>query len=376
MKFNSDQQICIDIISKYIEGEIYLEDALNVLKIKERQFRRKVKAFRERGLQSILHGNIGRKPANKTPEFIQHKICTLYRLKYFDLSVAHFIEKLIEVEKMEKVPSYPTVRSILLEAKLLTMKNKKQRKSHRRRKRYEKAGVMVQIDGSHHRWLVGHSPICLTAAVDDATGKILAAKFTETETTFAAMDVIEKILREKGIFQMLYSDRAGIYGGTSKRSGYSHMLRAMRDLGIVAIQANTPQAKGRVERLFGTLQNRLVQELRLNGVHDIDSANDFLESYLETYNEKFAVEAESEITAYRELDKAVDLNEVFCKREMRVVKNGNVISYGGCLYSIQSREYLNGKTVEIRMYKNGETGFFIRGARYEVLLVESNKRAA
>lgn len=375
MNFSSDQQISIDIIAKYIEGEILLEDAASILRVKERQFRRRVKAFREAGVLSVLHGNSGRKPINKTPDKLTREICTLYQLKYFDLSIAHFIEKLREIEGLKKVPSYTTIRKILIENKLFTLKAKRPRKSYKRRKRYGQEGLMVQIDGSPHRWITQHEPICLTAAIDDATGKILGATFTKTETTFAAMDVVEQILEKNGSFQMLYSDKAGIYGG-GKRQGYSNMDRAMKELGVVCVQANSPQAKGRVERLFGTLQNRLVQELRLAGVRTIIEANNFLESYLEKYNTKFAREAEIKKTAYTKLEAGIDLKEILCMKDFRTVKNGNTINFEGQQYVIESDEYLCKKLVEIRHYKNKDTGFLINGEVIEVRLVEEGKMAA
>jgi transposase InsO family protein len=375
MNFSSDQQISIDIISKYIEGEILPEDAASILRVKERQFRRRVKAFRENGVLSVLHGNSGRTPPNKVPDKLTGQICTLYKLKYFDLSIAHFIEKLRELEGIKKLPSYTTIRSILIRENLFTLKAKRPRKSYKRRKRYGQEGLMVQIDGSPHRWITQHEPICLTAAIDDATGKILGAKFTKTETTFAAMDVVEQILNKYGVFQMLYSDKAGIYGG-GKRQGYSNMDRAMKELGVVCVQANSPQAKGRVERLFGTLQNRLVQELRLARVRDIDSANNFLESYLEIYNRKFAREAEKKESAYKKLEDKIDLKEVLCMKEIRTVKNGNVINHGGQQYVIESEKYLVKKLVEIRHYKDKSSSFLIDGEKIEVKVLEDRKLAA
>lgn len=375
MNFNSNQQISIDIISRYIEGGILLEDAIAVLRIKERQFRRRVKSFRENGVLSVLHGNIGRIPPNKTTDKMVKQICTLYKLKYFDLSIAHFIEKLSENEGLEKLPSYTTVRNILIREKLFTLKTKRPRKSYKRRKRYGQEGLMIQIDGSPHRWITQHEPICLTAAIDDATGKIVGAKFTKTETTFAAMDVVEQIFDKYGVFQMLYSDKAGIYGG-GKRQGYSNMDRAMKEVGVICVQANSAQAKGRVERLFGTLQNRLVQELRLAEVRDIDSANEFLKTYLDVYNQKFSVESVSSKSAYKELDKDLDLNEVLCMIDIRTVKNGNIINHGGYQYLIDSDEYLNKKLVEIRHYRDRSSGFFINGEKIVVKLLEDKKQAA
>lgn len=374
MKFNSDQQISIDIISKYIEGEIFLEDAIAILRIKERQFRRRVRAFRESGVISIAHGNTGRSPVNKTAERIRYKIISLYRLKYFDFSVAHFREKLIELEGIKTPPSCTTIRKILIEEKLITLRSKRPKKPYSRRKRYEREGLMVQIDGSPHHWILQHEPICLTAAIDDATGKLLGGKFTPTETTFAAMDVAEQIFKEKGVFQMLYSDKAGIYGG-GKRQGYSNMDRAMKELGVVCVQANSPQAKGRVERLFRTLQNRLVQELRLAGIRDIDSANKFLKDYIPIFNANFGRRPGGQASAYRALDEKLELKEVLCMKDLRRVKNGNVINYGGKQLLIKGNEYLAGKQVEIRHYRDGETGFFIDGKEIEVSVFEDLKAA-
>lgn len=374
MKFTSKQQISIDIISKYLNGEIQTEDALKVLEIKIRQFRRRVRAFRESGVLSVLHGNVGKRPVNKTSDLLRKKICNLYRYKYFDLTVAHFCEKLFEIEGIKNLPSITTIRSILKEEKLLTVRTKNRKKCHRRRKRYTKEGVMIQIDGSHHHWLLKHEPICLTAAIDDATGKILGAKFTKTETTFAAMDVVEDILKKYGVFQMLYSDKAGIYRA-GKRDGYCNMDTAMRKLGIISVQANSPQAKGRIERLFKTLQGRLVQDMRLAGIRDMEEANKYLKSYIEKFNKKFGVEAEDENSAYLELDSKIDLNEILVMKESRRVLSGNVISYGSQKYLIKSSDFLEKKYVEIRRYRNGSTSFLIDGKKYELELFEGKKVA-
>ena len=277
MKLNSQQQLRIDILSKYIAGNLHYLDAMELLKIQERQFRRQVKSFRERGIESVRHGNIGRTPPNKISLDLRAIIGSLYRGRYQGLNLIHFREKLLE-ENIEKVPCYGTLRNILLEEKLISIRVKRRKRVHPMRKRYHKEGMMVQIDGSHHRWLPKQLPLCLTLAMDDATGKILSGKFTPTETTFAAMDVVEKVIKTNGRFQMLYSDRAGIYGG-GKRDGFSHMNSALKELDILSIQANTPQAKGRVERVFRTLQSRLVSEIRLKGITTQAEANGYFEDY-------------------------------------------------------------------------------------------------
>ncbi len=232
MKISAKQQIRIDVISKYMSGKLYYKDAIEILGIKERQFRRLVKSFKEKGLLSVIHSNSGKSPPNKTNERVVNQIVSLYRGRYRGLNLVHFIEKL--KDHNIKAPSYGTIRSILLKAKLIDPKIKKKKRSYARRQRYESEGLMVQIDGSHHRWIHGMLPICLTIAVDDASGRIVGGKFSGTETTFAAMDVVEQVLLKEGVFQILYSDKAGIYGG-GKRDGFSNMNRAMEELGILSV---------------------------------------------------------------------------------------------------------------------------------------------
>jgi hypothetical protein len=248
MKLNSKKQLRVDILTQYISGKLYYLDAIKALEISERQFRRLVVEFKRDGVGSVIHKNTGKVPPNKFIDGRRTKIIRLYKSIYKGMNVTHFIEKLRDVENINP-PSYSTVRKILLSESLISPTIKRKRKPHPRRQRYEKEGLMVQIDGSHHRWIPGLLPCCLTVGVDDATGKILGGTFTNTETTFAAMNVVEQTIKKHGLFQMLYSDRAGIYGD-QKREGYSNMNRAMRELGIIPVQAYTPQAKGRVERLF------------------------------------------------------------------------------------------------------------------------------
>ena len=360
MKLTAKEQIRVDVIYQYINGQIFAEDACLIIGVKERQFRRLVKKFREHGIRSILHGNTGRRPGNKISVELMGKITSLYKMKYDGFNIVHFIEKLKENELnfLPKIPCYSTIRNMFLEEKLIIVKRRRGQKVHRMRKSYEQEGIMVQIDGSPHRWINQHAPFCLTAAVDDATGKFLAGKFTKTETTFAAMDVVEKIITKYGCFQMLYSDKAGIYGG-GKRDGYSNMNRAMSELGIMSLQANSPQAKGKVERLFGTLQDRLTSEMRLRNIRTIEEANKYLDDeFINSFNLKFARKAKSEDVAYKKLEDKIDLNEVLTMRETRVIKSGHVINYESNQFIIEGDENLMRKHVEIRHYRNGDMKIF------------------
>jgi hypothetical protein len=377
MKLTADQQLRLDIISKYLSGKIHYCDAAGALQVKERQFRRLVKAFREHGITSLLHGNKNSSPKNKTSNQIRNEIIKLYSGRFKGLNIAHFREKLFDEEGVKKVPCYSTIRNILFEEKLVSAQMKRTKKAHPMRKRYEREGLMIQIDGSHHHWIMGRPPCCLTLAIDDATGKLVAGKFTNTETTFAAMEVVSQIIKKKGIFQMLYSDKAGIYGG-GKRDGYSNMNSAMEDLGILPIQANTPQAKGRVERVFRTLQSRLIAEMRLEGVSSLEEANIFLENYLEEFNAKFGVKAANEVDAYKPMPFNLILTEIMCMRERRVVASGEVVSYNGEKFIVKNTDnWSNQKqSVEIRNYINGQMKMFIKGEEVEYEYFGSKKEAA
>lgn len=367
MKLNTSEQIRVDVIIKYLNGDIYLQDALAIINLSERHFRRILKSFRVYGFESIRHGNTNKAPKNKISDKTRNEITRQYRLKYFDLNVSHFREKLLEdpiFMDEHTVPSYQTIRRILIAENLIKHSVQRQKRAYRPRKRYEKEGLMVQIDGSHHHWIIGHEQFCLTAAIDDATGKVLAGKFTKTETTFAAMDVVKDIVSQKGCFQMLYSDKAGIYGG-GKRVGYTNMDRAMKELGIIPVQASTPQAKGRVERLFKTLQDRMVSEMRLREIKTINEANRFFnEEYIDYFNKKFATTVTSD--CYRPVDENTDLEEVFTMREQRIISNGNFFSYESKRYELKTDVCYARKPIELRFYPSGEMKAFVMGTEMEL----------
>lgn len=377
MKFTTDQQIKFDVVTRYLNGNLNYKDAMVILKVKERQFRRIVKQFREKGLESLYHGNKFKKPHNKISNTIRNKIIKFYQTKYSGLNITHFREKLIENNELEKVPSYGSLRMILIDHKIFSPQTRSSKRSRPRRVRYEQEGIMVQIDGSHHHWITGHLPFCLTAAVDDATGELLAGEFTKTETTFAAMKVVRNIIETKGVFQMLYSDKAGIYT-SNKRVGYTNMERALSELGIVCLQASSPQAKGRVERLFRTLQDRLVGEMRLHGVSSITEANLFLKGYIPKFNKQFANEAINSKSAYSILEKTLNLDDIFTMRETRIVARGETFSFEGNRYLVKHghHESLEKQQIEIRHYPSGKFKVFFQDQEIEWQLYELKRTAA
>lgn len=364
MYFKSKDQLRIDILSKYLDGQLITDDACTILEVSERHFRRLVKRFREFGIDSIRHGGLGRVPPNRTLLAIETKIISLFRNKYYGFNLRHFYEKL--TIELNDVPSYSTVRRILKEAKVYLPRPRKQKRQRGLRSRYRKEGIMVQIDGSHHKWF-NREFSCLTAAIDDATGKILSAKFSPSETTFDAMDVISDIIDKKGLFQMLYSDKAGIYS-SKKREGYSQLELSLKRIGITSITANSPQAKGRIERLFKTLQDRLVNELRLRNIQTLSEANDFLPGFIEYFNSKFSYQAADIVPAYKEVPKNMKVEECLYLSYERVVQNGLYFSFKSKKYVLPNTYNFptKGKIVEVRVFSSGLKKFYFNGREIPV----------
>lgn len=376
MNFRSREQLRIDVITKYLDGQIHAEHAWTLLEVGERQFRRIVRAFQQEGIWSVKHGNFGKTPKNKISTSLESKIVALYKKDYRGFNTLHFRDKLIE-NNFANTPSYSTIRRILVKNGInLPKKRSGSSSRHKSRDRYAKEGIMAQIDGSHHQWF-GNKMSCLNAMVDDATGRLLSAKFTPSETTFAAMDILEQTLKKYGIFQMLYSDGAGVYHG-HKREGFSNVQRALRPLGILSLVAPTAEAKGRIERLFRTLQDRLINEMRLRKISTIEEANKFLPSFIEYFNSKFAVIPKDPETAFLPLPDGIDLNELMCIREERIIQRGHTFSYKNqkCLLPKEFNFPIIGKVVEIRTYRDGSIKYFLNDEEIEVEILTKYQKVA
>lgn len=377
MYLTTKEQLRIEILSKYIDGNINREHAQISLEVGERQFRRIVKRFKQNGFLSIRHGNHGKIPKNKISKELENKISSLAKIKYSGFNMTHFFEKLLKENLEMPIPSYSTIRRVLTEKKIYKPKKRRSKRPHRSRNRYEREGIMVQIDGSHHIWF-GSQKSCLIVAIDDATGKIVGAKFSKTETTLDTMDVIEQVLFNHGTFQILYSDRAGIYDN-HKREGFTNVTRAMKKLGICTILAYSAEAKGRVERLNRTLQDRLISELRLRGIDTMEEANAFLlGEFLEYFNKLFSVLPVNPESAFKKLPAEININEIMCMVEERSIGCGLNISLDNQKYVVKwhPNTPIRGKRVEVRTYRNGIKKFFIEDEEIQVEKLEKYKRAA
>lgn len=327
-------------IQEAIERHITQKTASAVIGISERQVRRLVKAVREQGEKGIIHKARGQVSPKKIPERIKEGALKLYRDKYLDFGPTFAAEKLLEIDGVKL--SKETMRKWLVEAGL--WKEKRKKPIHRHwRPRKERFGEMAQLDGSHHDWLEGRGPeLVLMAYIDDATNKVFG-RFYDHEGTMPAMGSFKRYAKKYGLPLSIYLDRHGTYKTKKKFTPWEDLEgkelmtqfeRALDELGVKVIHAYSPQAKGRVERLFGTLQDRLVKEMRLKNIKTIIEANNYLSQYLLAHNRKFSVSPAKTTDAHIRLSKDFDLDSILCIKNYRTVKNDNTIGFKGKLYQL------------------------------------------
>ena len=327
----------VTILNKVEVGAITGKQAATVMAISLRHTRRLLAAYRKEGIAALAHGNRGRKPANAIAEKLRQKVLELWGSKYSGFNHQHFTEKLAECENI--LLSRSSVRNILFKSGIRSPRKRRPPKHRSRRERYPQEGMLLQTDGSPHDWLEGRGPkLCLIGAIDDATGKVPYALFQEQENARGYFLLLQHLVQKEGIPVALYHDRHSIFElSADKLPTIEEQLegkrpltqfgRLMEELGITSIPALSPQAKGRIERLWGTFQDRLVSELRLAKAVTIEQANRVLWDFLPEYSQKFAVPAAEAGTAYRPVEEGFVADEVFCFKHQRTVGADNVVRF-------------------------------------------------
>jgi transposase len=323
----------LHVIRKVMEGTLTQGDAADLISLSERQIRRIAKRIREEGDQGIRHKSRGKPSHRKLP--FKDMIVQLYRSTYSDFGPTLFTEKLQEREGI--TVSRETVRTWLMEEG--EWKKHRKRKAHRQwRERKERYGEMLQMDGSHHDWFEGRGPRCvLMAYIDDASGSVYA-RFYDYEGTIPAMDSFKRYITKYGLPMSVYLDKHTTYKSWARNQEaepLSQFGRALKELGVRMRHAHSPQAKGRIERLFQTFQDRMVKEMRLKGVSTIPEANRFLASYLPVYNRRFGVPPKKHENLHRTVN--IDLDTILCIKTEPTLKNDHTIRYSGTLYQIEDR---------------------------------------
>lgn len=361
------------ILSRHVGGEFTQAEAAEMLGINERTFRRWRDRFDEDGEAGLADRRLGRPSPRRAPMIEIERMLGLYRDKYADFTVKHFHEQL--VKRHDYTLGYTVTKVSLHRAGLLRPSVK--RSAHRKKRpRRPLAGMMLHQDGSRHAWLEGQAELDLIVTLDDATGAIYSAFLVEEEGTSSTFRGLGEVIERHGIFCSLYTDRGSHYfytpkaGGKVSKSQLTQVGRALAQLGIGHIAAYSPEARGRSERAFRTLQDRLPKELRLAGITTIEAANAWLrESYLAQYNAQFAIEALEVGSAFGP-DTASASREILCVIEERVVANDNTIAWDGKRLQIppsRLRPHFVKATVRVHEYPDGTLAVFLgphRLARY------------
>ena len=309
MRMSERQWRILSILERLGRGEVTVGEVAASLGRSTRQVQRMRKQFADKGAAGLVHGNAGRSPKHRTSQGVREQVLMLRQGKYNGFNDQHFTEKLLEFEGLKL--SRETVRRILRSAGVGSPRKRRAPKHRRRRERKAQAGQMILWDGSDHDWLEGRGPrLCLMGAIDDATGEVLpGVHFTEQESTVGYLRVLREILREKGIPHTVYGDRHSSLRRNDKhwtleeelagRQEPTQVGRVLANLGVEVIYALSAPAKGRVERLWGVLQDRLISELRLAGASTRGQANKVLSEYRHAHNQRFTVSPKDTQPAWR-----------------------------------------------------------------------------
>lgn len=345
----------LHVIRKAIEKGITQAEAAEVLDVSQRQVRRIIRRLRDEADKGVIHQSRGKVSHRATSIAVKNKILRLCRGVYSGFNPTFASEKLFERDKIRI--SRETLRQWFI-AEGIKYEKRKARPHRQWRERKQHYGQMVQMDGSHHDWFEGRGrPCVLMGYIDDATSKVYA-RFYAYEGTHPAMDSFKRYIAKHGIPASIYLDRHAAYKSKGKatleeelagREPMSEFGRALDDLGVGVIFAQSAPAKGRIERLFKTFQDRLIKEMRLSRIKSIPEGNTFLRQYLPGFNKRFSVAALEDADLHRPLPSGIDLDSVFSLKTPRVLRNDFTVAYEGRLYQIEDKIRADKVIVEERL---------------------------
>jgi transposase len=353
-----------EVFQRCQRGEISLRQAARLLKLSYRHTKREWKVYKEEGKEGLISKRRGKPSPRAFPAHLKREILGIIREDYSDFGPTLIVEKLEEREA--KHISKETIRCWMIQANMWIPKETKEKRIYQRRERRASEGELVQADGSDHKWFEDRAPRCtLLVAIDDATGNVMA-RFEHEETTAGYFRLMQEYVMRHGVPEALYTDRYSVFKvNHGKEETLTQFGRAMKELGVELIYARTPQAKGRVERTNGTLQDRLVKELRLHNISTIEEANAFLPEFLAKYNQKFGKKPRSAFNAHRPLKQKENLQHILCEQATRKISKDLEVSFEGQIYQIQAhnqRNRLQGKQITIIRTLDGKLHMEYEGA--------------
>ena len=370
----------IEILSKVVDGGMTMVSASHVLDLSTRQVRRLLERMRTGGAASIRHKAIDRPSNNRISDGVRDYAVAIVRERYADFGPTLAAEKLAERDGL--TVSRETLRKWMAEAGLW-LSRKQRRTFHQPRLRREAYGELVQIDGSEHRWFEDRgNPCSLLVFVDDATGKLMQLRFVRSESAFSYFEALALYLKRHGAPVAFYSDKHSVFRVAKKDAkggqGMTQFGRALCELNIEILCANSSQAKGRVERMNRTLQDRLVKELRLAGICDMEAGNAFLPGFMEDYNARFAIAPARSDDLHRSINLAPDrLTEILCKREQRYVGSQLTFSFERKRIMLEETEVtrgLVGRYVETYAYADGRLDVRWKGYSLPYRMFDKDQR--
>jgi len=359
----------LEIIHRVFRSELTVSQAALVLGISERQCYRVKARVNKAGAQGVVHGNRGRPCKRKIKEKVVKRIVELAKGKYQGFNDHHLTEKLLEQEKIKL--SREKVRRILRAEGIGSPKKRRGIKHRSRRERRAAQGMMLQVDGSPHDWLEGRGPrMCLIGAIDDATSTVMGAFFAQAESSWGYFHLFSEIFRKHGLPQSIYTDCHSVFWTDREPTLQEQLInkkpttevgRGLEELGVTLILAHSPQAKGRIERLWNTFQDRLVSELRLAKAKTVEQATIVLDRYLPVHNHKFSKPAQAQ-PAWRKVS-SLQIEQALCFKQQRTVAKDNTVTFEGTVLQIPKRSpygsYAN-KRIDVHVLLDGAVEFFYK----------------
>lgn len=367
----------LEVVQHVLSGSMELSKGAEVLGISLRQFYRLKFSVKSKGARGVIHGNRGNKHALKYDKAFKERVLGIIRKSYLNINDSQLCELLRKRESIEV--SRQSLRMLLRSSGIAAKQKRRSKKYRSRRDRKAAFGAMIQMDASIHDWLEGRGArMTLVGGIDDATGYVWAS-FEKSENTWAYLRVLHEIVLKHGIPLSIYTDRHTLFHSPKEPSiieqfQNTHSLtqvgRACRDLNIEMIKAYSPQAKGRIERLWGTFQDRLVVEMRLAGIRNKEAANLFLKAFLKEYNQRFTVKAKDKEPVFRKRPGLLELERTLCLKETRTVKKDHTVSFEGLSIQIPPSSKwasIANQKAEVLQLENGTIEIWYKKQRVHTL---------
>ena len=356
IKMSKKEILRLEILKSIIQNKTKYIKAAQMLGVSKRQLIRIVARYNKEGPEGILHKSRGRESSKKLPSEIKKKVVEVIHSETFKgFGPTFAVEQLSERYKISV--SREWLRKVMISEGLWKSKRQKDLNVYQRRKRRSQEGELIQMDGSYEDWFEGRSPkCCLLVAIDDATSKIQELRFVKHETTDDYFELMKMFIAKRGRPLAVYTDRHAVFKTTRKEKVFkaTQFARALNELEINLILANSPQAKGRVERANSTLQDRLIKSMRLDNICSMDEGNEYLHKFRETYNAKFSVRANNKENAYRTISENTNLEKILCVKETRKVSKQLEIQFDNNVYQIEPENNMKRRMIgkEVLIYKH------------------------